>query len=82
MALGRPLGDDETCRDLFIAEPLCQERCHLVLAFGEHIGLCRDRWDIRAKPRSPRQRSERSSALRVRVLRSSSRPPAGFFTGT
>ena len=39
----------------------------------------RKRWDIRAKPRSPRQRSEHSSALRVRVFRSSSPPPAGFY---
>ena len=35
----------------------------------------------RANPRSPRQRSERSSALRVRVPVSSPWPPAGCLTG-
>ena len=35
----------------------------------------------RANPRSPRQRSERSRALRVRVLTSRSCPAAGGRTG-
>jgi len=34
-----------------------------------------------ANPRSPRQRRERSSALRVRVLISRARPSAGCLTG-
>jgi hypothetical protein len=38
-----------------------------------------DRWGISAKPRSPRRRSERSRSLRVRLLMSSSRHPAGLF---
>jgi hypothetical protein len=39
----------------------------------------RQRWDIGAKARSPRQRSECSSALRAWVFRSSAPPPAGPF---
>ena len=40
------------------------------------------RWVNSAKPRSPRHRTDRSSALRARVSMSSSLSPAGFFTGT
>jgi hypothetical protein len=40
------------------------------------------RWVNSAKPRSPRQRTERSSAFRAWVSMSSSPAPAGFFTGT
>ena len=42
----------------------------------------RQRWVNSAKPRSPRHRTERKSALRARVSMSSSLTPAGFFTGT
>ena len=51
------------------------------------LGLTVTCWRVRqrpvssAKPRSPKQRTARSSALRVRVLMSSSVPSAGCLTG-
>lgn len=55
-----------------------------VADFAGAGGMC---WRVRqrllssAKPRSPRQRGERSSALRVRVLISRSRSSAGCLAG-
>lgn len=74
-----------SAREVTVLEMCEHERARAILVIL--LGLAVTCWRVRqrpvsrAKPRSPRQRSDLSSVLRVRVLRSSSTPSQGCLTG-